>query len=145
MDWWSITLKSSRTSVMFAFALIIMISGVYPNYNILEINSGIKGCILSSVAHYYMRLSIAFSLSAIVSGSLCYIFMPIDKNKENHIILKTKTMKFCWFFLAVSFLSNYYSVLSVAQFFEKSSQPLINSMSKPLDHYICTEAQSKAD
>lgn len=133
MDWWSITLKSSRSSVIFAFALIVMAAGIYPNYNIIEIGSGIKGCILSSVAHHYIGNSIICAIAAIVSGSISYIFIP--KNISNK-----KTMIFCWFFIVISVFSNYCGSVSMAEFFEQSSQPVINAMLKPLDHYICTDA-----
>lgn len=141
MDWWGVILKSSRSSVIFAFALIVMVAGIYPNYNIIEIGSGVKGCILSSVAHHYIGNSIICSVVAIVFGSIGYIFIPKNFNDKN--ISNKKIMIFCWFFIVISVCGNYWSSVFMAEFFEKSSQPFINAMSKPLDHYICTEAQSK--
>lgn len=144
-NWENITRRSSRVSIIFALAFMVMVSGIYPNYNIIEFDSERNGCFLSSVAHHYIGNAICFGILSVTSGGLSYIFVPSILSEEKKDKSVIATLIFCWTFIILSITANYWGVVTMADFFEHSSQLAIRNMSQPLDHYICPEQLAKGN
>ncbi|MFT8722974.1 MAG: hypothetical protein ABF759_10445 [Acetobacter malorum] len=130
-------LKATKSTTIFALAFLVMVCGIYPNYNIIEFDSTKNICLLSSVAHHFIWQVITASIVATAAGAISYIFIPEDKD----ILKKDKFTKISYvtafLFLMISLIANFFAVVGMADFFDHSSQPSISRMSQPLDHYEC--------
>lgn len=137
MDFKEKLLKATKSTTIFALSFLVMVCGIYPNYNTIEFDSTKNICLLSSVAHHFVWQVIIFAIVATGAGGISYIFIPEDKD----ILKKDKFTKISYviasLFLIISLIANFYAVVGMAVFFNHSSQPSISRMSQPLDHYEC--------
>ncbi|OAZ75911.1 hypothetical protein SRCM100623_00302 [Acetobacter pasteurianus] len=137
MNFKELLLKATKSSTIFALAFLVMVCGVYPNYNTIEFDSTKNICLLSSVAHHYIWQAITVAIIATGTGSVSYVFIPEDKDVSK----RDKFTKICYvtssLFLIFSVIFNFFAIMTMADFFDHSSQPSILRMSQPLDYYVC--------
>lgn len=137
MNFKELLLKATKSSTIFTLSFLVMVCGIYPNYNTIEFDSIKNICLLSSVAHHYIRQAINLAIIAMVGGAISYLFMPEDKGVSKRDKFTTISYVSSSAFLLVSLGFNFFAVASLADFFDHSSQPSILRMSQPLDHYRC--------